>query len=107
VHRDRLADAGKGRRGNELALGGRTRTTFCVCCGGEGGRSGAPSVTVNWNSKRGRPGAGFCSGLRYGTVSSPCSTSRTCKPVAPVAGIVKLAEPLVVTDENQPVKALS
>jgi hypothetical protein len=33
--------------------------------------------------------------------------SITCTPEPPVAGIVKLAEPLVVTDEIHPVKLLS
>ena len=65
AHRTGSPTPAKARGRDELALraaAGERRV--CACCSGGAGSTGGPSVTVKANSKRGRPGAGFCSGLR-------------------------------------------
>ena len=45
--------------------------------------------------------------VAVGKVNSPCNTSITCRPGRPMAEIVNLAVPAVVTADIQPVKLLS
>ena len=80
AHHHRLPDAGECGRRHECARRRQLRTLLCACCSGASGSTGAPAVILNAIAQRGRSGAGFCCRLRYGKVSSPCSTSSIWTP---------------------------